>query len=110
MQCSWKRSWHCERNSFAFATSTTLREGGLDPRLGAAPFTVAFAGAARFPVRASYAWGDSLCRVSLGARLGGCRRSWSAGLTRSSARWGTTLGLSISVTTGSAAGCDAFHP
>ncbi len=94
----------------SFAASTTLREGGLDPRLGAAPFTVAFAGAGRFPVRASYAWGDSLRRVSLGTRLGGCRRSWSAGMTRGSAPWGTSLGLSVTVTTGSAAGCDVFHP
>ena len=91
------------------ATSTELTEGGLDPRWDATPVTLAFAGTGRMPVRASYGWGSDARQLSLGLRLGGCRRQWNVALTRRSGEWGSALGAGFSLTTGSAAGCNLFR-
>lgn len=91
------------------ATSTELSDGGLDPRWDATPLTVAFTGAGRLPVRASYGWGSDTRQLSLGLRLGGCTRRWDVSVTRRSGAWGSTLGAGLSLTTGSAAGCNLFR-
>ncbi len=91
------------------ATSTELTDGGLDPRWDATPITLAFAATGRVPLRASYGWGSDARQLSMGLRLGDCRRRWDVSLTRRSGEWGSTLGAGLSLTTGSAAGCNLFR-
>ena len=98
-----------DAGSFSAALRSTLRAGGLDPEWGASPYTLAYAGPAALPVRASYAWGAETRAVSLGLRLGPCERRWNVGLVRRTGPWGTTYGASASLAAGSAAGCDVFR-
>lgn len=91
------------------AASSDLTEGGLDPRWDATPVTLAFAGSGRLPLRASYGWGGQASQISLGLRLGTCRRQWHVGAMRRTGEWGSTIGATLSLTTGSAAGCNLFR-
>jgi hypothetical protein len=102
-------SMEMDVGTISAATSTGLSEGGLDPRWDATPVTLAFAGAGRLPLRASYGWGSEARQLSLGVGLGSCRRKWNVGVTRRSGEWGSTFGAGVSLTTGSAAGCDVFR-
>jgi hypothetical protein len=95
--------------SVAASVRTRLREGGVDPAVGDTPYTLAFAGTAVLPLHLSYGWGGEGSSVSAGVRLGRCERRWSVAITRRSAPWGTTYGMSGAVTVGSAAGCDLFR-
>lgn len=99
-----------DAGSFSAAWRGSLREGGLDPEWQAAPYTLAFAGSASVPVRASYAWGDQARAMALGIRLGPCERQWVASVVRRTGPWGTTFGASASLSIGSTAGCDLFRP
>jgi hypothetical protein len=102
-------SMEMDVGTISAATSTGLSEGGLDPRWDSTPVTLAFAGAGRLPLRASYGWGSEARQLSLGLGLGSCRRKWNVGVTRRSGEWGSTFGAGVSLTTGSAAGCDVFR-
>jgi hypothetical protein len=98
-----------DAGSFSAAARSTLSEGGLDPEWDAARYTLAYRGPAAFPVSASYAYGNWAKTVGLGVRVGGCQRRWNLGLVRRSGAWGAGYGGSLSVSIGSAAGCDVFR-
>lgn len=97
-----------EVGTLSAATSVGLKAGGFDPRWDATPYTVAFAGSSRLPVRGSFGWGADARHVSLGMRLGSCQRQWHAAITHRSGDWGSAVGASVSLTMGSAAGCNFF--
>jgi hypothetical protein len=92
------------------ATSTTLVIGGLDPRWDAVPRTLAWSGAGRLPIRASYGWGSGARQLAVGLHLGGCRREWDVAASRRSGPWGSVAGASVSLTTGSAGRCGLLRP
>lgn len=98
-----------DAGSFSAALRSTLRGGGLDPEWDASPYTLAYAGPAALPLRASYAWGGDSRSIALGVRLGRCERRWNLGVTRRTSPWGTSYGAAASVTVGSSTGCDLFR-
>jgi hypothetical protein len=98
-----------DAGAFSVAARSTLTEGGFDPEWDAPRYTFAYRGPAAFPVSASYAQGSGTKTVGLGMRAGGCQRRWNIGLVRRSGAWGTSFGGSVSVSIGSAAGCDVFR-
>lgn len=91
------------------AVRTTLAAGGLDSEWDASRYSVAYAGPGTLPVKAWYSWGGESTSASVGVRLGSCERRWALGLVRRVGEWGTTYGLSASLTVGSPAGCDLFR-
>lgn len=98
-----------ELGSLSAAWRATVRDGGLDPEWLAAPYTVAFSGNSMLPVRASYSWGGKTHSLGLGVQMGSCERRWVAGVVRQSGEWGSSIGTSVSLSIGSAAGCDVFR-